>query len=88
MKKKDAIDLNGYFSRNNTLQFLRVTGRIPIWGPLGVGGGYWWYSRKTTYTGFFERQRTQSEWRAFLNFAIGGSQLRPRTVELALQLVG
>jgi Domain of unknown function (DUF3943) len=66
-------------SRNNTLQFLRVTGRIPIWGPLGVGGGYWWYSRKTTYTGFFERQKTQSEWRAFLNFAIGGSQLRPRT---------
>ena len=67
-------------SRNNTLQFLRVTGRIPIWGPLGVGGGYWWYSRKTSYTGgFFERQRTQSEWRAFFNFAIGGSQLRPRT---------
>lgn len=66
-------------SRNNTLQFLRVTGRIPIWGPFGVGGGYWWYSRKTSYTNFFERQRTQSEWRAFFNFAIGGSQLRPKT---------
>jgi len=65
-------------SRNNTLQFLRVTGRIPIVGPLGVGGGYWWYSRKTTYPGFFERQKTQSEWRAFLNFAVGGSKLRPK----------
>jgi hypothetical protein len=73
-----AHTVNGV-SDNNTLQFLRVTGRIPLVGPLGVGGGYWWYSRKTNYTGFFERRKTQSEWRAYLNFAIGGSALRPKS---------
>ena len=35
--------------------------------------------KRERLTGFFERQSTQSEWRAFLNFAIGGSQLRPRS---------
>ena len=60
-----AHTVNGV-SRNNTLQFFRATARIPIAGPLGVGGGYWWYSRLTSYPGFFEPRRTQSEWRAFL----------------------
>ena len=72
-----AHTVNGV-SNNNTLQFFRATARIPIYGPLGVGGGWWWYSRKTTYPGFFEGRKTQSEWRAYLNFAIGGSDLRPR----------
>jgi hypothetical protein len=36
-------------------------------GPVGVGGGYSWYSRKTTYSRFFEARKTQSEWRVFLN---------------------
>ena len=63
-------------SRNNTLQFFRATARIPIAGPLGVGGGYWWYSRQTTYAGFSEPRKTQSEWRAFLNLAFGGRDLR------------
>jgi hypothetical protein len=70
-----AHTVNGV-SRNNTLQFFRATARIPIAGPLGVGGGYWWYSRLTSYPGFFESRKTQSEWRAFLNLAFGGSDLR------------
>ena len=32
---------------------------------LGLRSG--WYSRKTTYPGFFEPRKTQSEWRAFIN---------------------
>ena len=66
-------------SKNNTLQFFRATARVPIWGPLGVGGGYWWYSRQTTYPGFFEARKTQSEWRGFLNLSFGGSELRKLT---------
>jgi len=70
-----AHTVNG-ISHNNTLQFFRATARIPIAGPLGIGGGYWWYSRLTTYPGFVEPRKTQSEWRAFLNLAFGGSDLR------------
>jgi hypothetical protein len=58
-------------SESNTLQYFRSSVRIPIIGPLGVGGGYSWYSRKTTYSRFFEARKTQSEWRAFLDFAYG-----------------
>jgi len=35
---------------------------------LVFGGGYSWYSRKTTYPSFFEARKTQSEWRVFLDF--------------------
>lgn len=52
-------------TNNNTLQFLRVVGRVPIWGKLGAGAAYNWYSRKSTYTNFFEDTHTQSEWRVF-----------------------
>jgi hypothetical protein len=64
-------------SDTNTLQFLRASARVPLLGPVGVGGGYSWYSRKTTYTGFFEARKTQSEWRVFVDWAFshrwGGS---------------
>jgi Domain of unknown function (DUF3943)/Outer membrane protein beta-barrel domain len=56
-------------SDNNTLQFFRATARVPIVGRLGVGGGYAWYSRKTSYSGFFEPRKTQSEWRLFGTWA-------------------
>lgn len=55
-------------SDTNTLQFFRAVARVPLAGPLGAGAGYSWYSRKTTYTGFFEARKTQNEWRAFLNW--------------------
>jgi hypothetical protein len=54
-------------SKNNTLQFFRAMARVPIAGPVGAGAAYYWYSRKTTYPGFFEPRKTQNEWRAFLN---------------------
>jgi hypothetical protein len=55
-------------SDNNTLQYFRTTGRWPLGEKLGVGAGYSWYSRKSTYTGFFEATKTQSEWRAFVSW--------------------
>ncbi len=64
-----AHTVNGV-SKNNVLQFVRAVGRIPVFGPIGVGGGYTWYSRKTTYPGFFEQRRTQAEWRVFVNAAV------------------
>jgi len=63
-----ARTVNGV-SDNNTLQFVRASGRIPLFGPIGVGAAYAWYSRKTTYPGPFEDRRTQAEWRAFVNAA-------------------
>ncbi|HET9794744.1 MAG TPA: DUF3943 domain-containing protein [Thermoanaerobaculia bacterium] len=64
-------------SENNRLEFFRGEIRIPVSGALGVGGSYSWYSRKTTYSGFFESQRTQNEWRAFVNVAAGSSRRPP-----------
>lgn len=61
-------------SRENTLQFFRAAARVPIAGPVGIGGGYTWYSRKTTYPGFFEARKTQNEWRVFVNVAFGHSR--------------
>jgi len=55
-------------TNNNTLQFLRVVGRVPIWEKLGAGAAYNWYSRRSTYTNFVEGTHTQSEWRAFLSW--------------------
>ena len=37
---------------------------------VGVGAGYSWYSRRTTYQGFDEAPRTQSEWRAFASLSL------------------
>ena len=68
--------VNG-FSDDNTLQFFRAEGTVPVAGWFGVGGGYRWYSRKTSYSnGFFEPRQTQSEWRVFLSFAFGAEGLR------------
>jgi len=58
-------------SRNNTLQYARGALRIPVFGAVGVGAAYAWYSRKTTYPDFFEARRAQSEWRLFLDWIIG-----------------
>ena len=61
-------------SRNNRLEFFRGTVRVPIAGPFGAGASWSWYARKTSYPGFVEAQRTQNEWRAFVNVAIGYSR--------------
>ena len=64
-------------SDNNTLQFFRATGTVPIVGPLGVGGEYDWYSRKTSYHGpFFEPRQTQTQWSVFLRLSFGAHGLR------------
>ena len=63
-----AHTVNGV-SDNNTLQFLRGVARVPLFGPFAAGVGYSWYSRKTSYPGFFEDRRTQAEWRVFVNAA-------------------
>ena len=61
--------VNG-LSRNNTLQYARAALRVPVFGAVGVGAAYAWYSRKTTYPEFFEPRRAQSEWRFFLDWVI------------------
>ena len=61
-------------SRNNRLQFFHGSLRIPIAGALGAGGSYTWYSRQTTYPTFATVEKTQNEWRAFLNLAFGTSR--------------
>jgi len=64
-------------SDENYLQFFRASATVPITGPVGVGAGYRWYARKTTYpNGFFEPRQTQSEWRVFLSLSFGASGLR------------
>jgi hypothetical protein len=57
-------------SRSNRLQFFRATGRWPLGEKLGAGAGWTWYSRKSTYPGFFEATKNQSEWRAFVTWKI------------------
>jgi hypothetical protein len=66
-------------SDESRLQFLRGSGRISLSRRFGLGAGYWWYGRRTTYAGFTEPRRTQSEWRAFLNITVGASGLRKPT---------
>jgi hypothetical protein len=55
-------------SDTNTLQFFRAVVRLPLAGSVSAGAAYAWYSRKTTYTGFFEARKTQNEGRAFVNW--------------------
>jgi hypothetical protein len=57
-------------SSSNTLQFFRASARLPLTRSLGVGAGYSWYSRKTTYSGFQEAPKTQSEWRLFVSWSL------------------
>jgi hypothetical protein len=64
-------------SDNNTLQFFRATATVPIAGPLGVGGTYDWYSRKTSYrSAFFEPRQTQTQWGVFVSLSFGAHGLR------------
>lgn len=50
-------------SDHSALQFLLLSARAPLYRSLGLRAGYSWYSRKTSYSGFFEDRKTQSEWR-------------------------
>ena len=57
-------------SSSNTLQFFRASARLPVTGSFGMGAGYSWYSRRTTYSAFHEGTATQSEWRVFASFRL------------------
>ncbi len=58
-------------SSSNTLQFFRASARLPLARVLGVGAGYSWYSRRTTYSGGFEEApKTQSEWRLYVSWSL------------------
>ena len=56
-------------STSNTLQFLRAGARLPLTRTVGLGAGYSWYSRRTTYSSSFEERKTQSAWRAFVSWS-------------------
>ena len=47
----------------------RAVARIPF-GLFGAGAAYSWYSRKTSYPGFFEERKRQAEWRVFANVSV------------------
>jgi hypothetical protein len=57
-------------STHNTLQNLSSSVRIHVVGPVGIGSGYSWYTRQTTYRRFSENRQTQREWRVFLDVAL------------------
>jgi hypothetical protein len=57
-------------SSSNTLQFFRASARLPLGQSLGMGAGYSWYSRRTTYSGFEEAPAAQSEWRLFASLSL------------------
>jgi hypothetical protein len=58
-------------SSSNTLQFFRASARLPLTRSLGMGAGYSWYSRRTTYSGGFqEAPKTQSEWRLYVSWSL------------------
>ena len=71
-----ARTINGA-SKDNRLQFFHGSLRVPIAGPLGIGGSYSWYSRQTTYARFVPVLKSQNEWRAFVNLAFGASRRPP-----------
>ena len=52
------------------LQFFRASARLPLGKSLGMGAGYSWYSRRTTYSGFQEAPGTQSEVRLFASLSL------------------
>lgn len=59
----------------NTLQFFRASASVPVAGPVRLGAGYRWYSRRTSYAGpapLDPAPRTQSEWRVFVS-VVGGN---------------
>ncbi len=57
-------------SSSNVLQFFRASARLPLGKSIGMGAGYSWYSRRTTYSGFQEAPGTQSEVRLFASFSL------------------
>ncbi len=57
-------------SSSNVLQFFRASARLPLGKSLGMGAGYSWYSRRTTYHGFQEAPGTQSEVRLFASVSL------------------
>lgn len=57
-------------STSNTLQFFRASARLPLKRSVGLGAGYSWYSRDTTYPAYSEPTRTQSELRLFASLSL------------------
>lgn len=64
----------------STLQFLRVSVRVPLVRTVGLGAGWAWYSRQTTYPGPFREPRmTQTEWRLFASWSLDQGAPDPKT---------
>jgi hypothetical protein len=73
-----AHTVNGV-SDESVLQFFRASARAMVARTVGLGTEWAWYSRKTTYPGFFEARRTQTEWRVFATWRLGKSAPEPKT---------
>jgi hypothetical protein len=57
-------------SSSTTLRVFRAMARLPLGRSVGIGAGYSWYSRRTTYEGFYESPATQSEWRLVASWSL------------------
>lgn len=57
-------------SSGSRLQFFRAMVRLPLGRSAGLGAGYSWYSRSTTYHGYDEPTATQSEWRLVASWSL------------------
>ena len=54
-------------ARNSSIQSFRAEARIPVAGPLSVGGSWSWGKRISTYDAFDTFRTDATEWRAFVS---------------------
>jgi hypothetical protein len=54
--------------RNASIQSFRAEGRIPVAGPLAVGGSWSWGKRITTYDDYDTYRTDATQWRAFVSW--------------------
>ncbi len=54
--------------RNATLQTFRAEARLPVAGPLAVGGSWAWFSRLSTYDDHPTVRADSTQWRAFVSW--------------------
>jgi hypothetical protein len=55
-------------ARNSSIQSFRAEGRIPVTGPLAVGGSWSWGKRISTYDEFDTYRTDATQWRAFVSW--------------------
>ena len=55
-------------ARNSSLQSFRAEARLPVFGPLAVGGSWSWGRRISTYDEYDTTRADATQWRAFVSY--------------------